>query len=144
MKKKLYIAMVVISIMFTGCANKAINTNTGELDKEVVSEKVEYRKISADEAKEIIDNGDYNIILDVRLLEEYKEGHIKNAIIIPVDELQTKALEMLTNKEDKILVYCKSGRRSEIASKTLIEMGYTNVYDFGGLNNWNGQLTTGD
>ena len=98
--------------------------------------KGKYHKITAEEAKKIIDKEEYGTILDVRTVEEYNEGHIQNALLLPSNELADKAETTLLDKEQVILVYCRSGRRSEAAAKQLIEMGYTNVYDFGGIIDW--------
>ncbi|WP_246345943.1 rhodanese-like domain-containing protein [Sedimentibacter hydroxybenzoicus] len=97
--------------------------------------KTVYKKISAEEAKSIIDSEDV-IILDVRTQEEYDSGHIKNAILLPVTEIASKTGEFVPYKDAKILVYCRSGNRSATAAKDLIKMGYTDVYDFGGINDW--------
>lgn len=95
-----------------------------------------YEKISAQQAKEMIDKGEYGVILDVRTLEEYNEGHIEGATLLPDNEIKDKAEITLYDKEEVILVYCRSGRRSEAAAKVLVEMGYTKVYDFGGIIDW--------
>lgn len=97
---------------------------------------VAYQKISAKEAKDMMEKGEYGVILDVRTLEEYKEGHIEGSTLLPDNEIKEKAEITLYDKEEVILVYCRSGRRSEAAAKELIEMGYTNVYDFGGITSW--------
>lgn len=76
------------------------------------------------------------VILDVRTLDEYNEGHIDKAILIPDTEIKDQAETTLTDKSATILVYCRSGRRSALASATLVELGYTNVYDFGGIIDW--------
>lgn len=90
-----------------------------------------YRTIASNEAMSLIDNG--AIIIDVRTAEEYNEGHIANAINIPVDNIS----EITYSKDDKIIVYCASGVRSAIAAKTLVDAGYNNVYNLdGGLINW--------
>ncbi|MEG2546783.1 MAG: rhodanese-like domain-containing protein [Niameybacter sp.] len=101
---------------------------------------VAYQKISAKEAKEMMEKGEYGVILDVRTLEEYNEGHIEGATLLPNDEIKEKAEITLYDKEEVILVYCRSGRRSEAAAKELIEMGYTNVYDFGGIIDWSYEI----
>lgn len=101
---------------------------------------VAYQKISAKEAKEMMEKGEYGVILDVRTLEEYNEGHIEGATLLPNDEIKEKAEITLYDKEEVILVYCRSGRRSESAAKELIEMGYTNVYDFGGIIDWSYEI----
>ena len=76
------------------------------------------------------------VILDVRTEEEYNESHIPDAILIPDYEIMTKAEQVLTDKEQLILVYCRSGRRSKNASQALAELGYTNVKEFGGIIDW--------
>lgn len=76
------------------------------------------------------------IILDVRTLEEFNNGYIEKAILIPDDEINDKAEKILKDKDQLILVYCHCGRRSKTASEALVELGYTNVSDFGGINNW--------
>ncbi len=76
------------------------------------------------------------IILDVRTEEEFKEKHIENAILIPHTEIEQRAEKELTDKEQLILVYCRSGNRSKTASKILAQLGYTNVMEFGGINSW--------
>lgn len=96
---------------------------------------MEYRRISPKEAKEIIDNKDV-IILDVRTQEEYDEGHIENSILIPDSDIERLAPEMLKEKDAKILIYCRSGRRSAFAAYKLMDMGYSQVYDFGGIIDW--------
>jgi len=106
-----------------------------ELVNDEMSNKTEYKKISSEEAKKIIANEEV-IILDVRTKDEYDSGHIENAVLLPVADIDTKAFGVFTNKDDKILVYCRSGNRSATASKLLIKMGYTEVYDFGGINDW--------
>lgn len=100
--------------------------------------KVEYKKITTDEAKAMM--SDDVVILDVRTEEEFAEGHIENAILIPDNEIANKAETILYDKKTVILVYCRTGRRSENASKELIKMGYTKVYDFGGIVDWTGYI----
>ena len=93
-------------------------------------------QITAKEAKNIMDTETDYIILDVRTEEEFKEGHIKNALLIPDYEIAEKAESVLTNKEQLILVYCRSGRRSKIAANELVTMGYSNIKEFGGIIDW--------
>ena len=95
-----------------------------------------YVNITAEEAKEIIDSEEGYIILDVRTQEEYDEGHIPGAILIPYTQIEEKANEMLLDKDQLILVYCRSGRRSKIAAEALAELGYTNIKEFGGIIDW--------
>ena len=92
--------------------------------------------ITAEEAKEIMDTEEGYIILDVRTQEEYDEGHIPGAIVISHEEIEEKAEDVLTDKDQLILVYCRSGRRSKLAAKALVELGYTNIKEFGGIIDW--------
>ncbi len=100
------------------------------------SDDTAYKQISQSEAKEIMDSNENVIILDVRELYEYEEGHIKGAVLIPYTEIESRAETELPDKESVILVYCRSGRRSKIAAQTLADLGYKNVMEFGGINDW--------
>ena len=95
-----------------------------------------YEQITAKEAKEIMDAEKDYIVIDARTEEEFTEGHIKGAILIPEYEIVKRAEKELPNKEQLILVYCRSGRRSKIASEELAKLGYTNVKEFGGIIDW--------
>ena len=92
--------------------------------------------ITAEEAKQIMDSEEGYIILDVRTQEEYDQGHIPGAIVISHEEIEEKAEEVLTDKDQLILVYCRSGRRSKIAAEALVKLGYTNIKEFGGIIDW--------
>ena len=92
--------------------------------------------ITAEEAKQIMDIEEGYIILDVRTQEEYDQGHIPGAIVISHEKIEEKAEEVLTDKDQLILVYCRSGRRSKIAAEALVELGYTNIKEFGGIIDW--------
>ena len=92
--------------------------------------------ITAQQAKELMDTEEGYVILDTRTQEEYDEGHIPGAIVISHDEITEKAEGILTDKNQLILVYCRSGRRSKIAAEALVELGYTNVKEFGGIIDW--------
>ena len=80
------------------------------------------------------------VLLDVRTQEEFDAGHIASAILLPYDEISLKAATVLPEKEKEIVLYCRSGRRSAIAKKALVELGYKDVEDFGGINRWKGEL----
>ena len=95
-----------------------------------------YEQITPQQAKEIMDTEQDYIIIDARTEEEFAEGHIENAILIPEYEIKNRAEKELPNKEQLILVYCRSGRRSKIASEELVKLGYTNVKEFGGIIDW--------
>ena len=80
------------------------------------------------------------VLVDVRTREEFDAGHIPTAILLPYDEIEAKAMTVLPDKEKEIVVYCRSGRRSAIAKKALVELGYKDVKDFGGISKWKGAL----
>ena len=95
-----------------------------------------YQQITPEEAKKIMDSGEEHIVLDTREQDEFDEGHIPGAILIPYTEIENKAEEMLPDKDKLILVYCRSGRRSKITAESLAKLGYTNVKEFGGIIDW--------
>ena len=122
--KKL-ILFLLMALLLTACGH------TKENDQEAV-----YMNITAQEAKEIMDAEEGYIILDVRTQAEYDEKHIPGAILIPDYEIKERAEEELTDKDQLILVYCRSGRRSKLAAEVLVELGYTNIKEFGGIIDW--------
>ena len=95
-----------------------------------------YEQITPAEAKALMDGGEGYVILDVRTPEEFAAGHIAGAILIPDYEIREKAESILTDKDQLILVYCRSGRRSKNAASELATLGYTNIKEFGGINDW--------
>lgn len=95
-----------------------------------------YTKISAAEAQRMMTEDHAYILLDVRTQSEYEEGHIEGARLIPDTEIESRAEEALPDKDAVILVYCRSGRRSAVAAQTLADLGYTQVFEFGGLLDW--------
>ena len=95
-----------------------------------------YEQITAEQAKAIMDTERDYVIIDARTEDEFTEGHIENAILIPEYEIANRAEKELPDKEQLILVYCRSGRRSKIASEELVKLGYTNVKEFGGIIDW--------
>ena len=95
-----------------------------------------YEQISGAEAKALMDSESGYIIIDARTQEEYDEGHIPGAILIPEYEIADRAEKELLDKNQLILVYCRSGRRSKIAAEELVKLGYTNVKEFGGIIDW--------
>lgn len=105
--------------------------------------KAEYKKITAAEAKGLMDKGGV-IVLDVRTKEEFNHEHIENAVLIPYDKIKDSAQSALPDKNAMVLIYCRTGRRSEIAARELIKMGYTNVYDFGGIVDWKYKTVKGE
>ena len=159
------ILIATSALFFTGCSSKNSDTskdnieskeispvaknetskpmNTKELDKGNDSLPVNSSiRISSTEAKDMMDQKEDIIILDVRTEAEYKEGYINGAILIPDYELAEKAEIVLEDKSATILLYCRSGRRSAIAASTLNKLGYENVYDFGGILDWEYETVT--
>ena len=142
MKKLLCIISAVLCIFLTACGNDSSIGIIGGADGPtsiIIAEKGEkemYEQITPEEAKKIMDSGEEHIILDTREQDEFDEGHIPGAILIPYTEIENKAEEMLPDKDAQILVYCRSGRRSKIASESLAKLGYTNVKEFGGIIDW--------
>ena len=123
MKKLVFLLLAVI--LLTACGQAKEN------EQEAV-----YVNITAEEAKQIMDSSEGYIILDVRTQEEYDEGHIPGAILIPDTQIEARAETELTEKDQLILVYCRSGRRSKLAAEILVELGYTNIREFGGIIDW--------
>ena len=105
-----------------------------------VSSKTSYRQITADEAAQLMQEETDFLLLDVRTQEEYASGHIPGAICIPNETIGSEEIPELPDKDQLILVYCRSGNRSKQASQKLAEQGYTNVVEFGGINGWTGEI----
>ena len=124
----LFVLIMLMGVLLIGCNQK--------VEKNEESNIMIYESIMAEEAKKIMETQDDFIILDVRTEEEFADGHIENAILIPDYEIITKAEEILKDKNQLILVYCRSGRRSKNASQILVNLGYTNVKEFGGIIDW--------
>lgn len=122
---KKWILIVLAAILLTACSQEK------SAEKEAV-----YVNITAEEAKAIMDGETNYVILDTRTQEEYDEKHIPGAILIPYDEILEKAEGILTDKDQLILVYCRSGRRSKLAAEDLVKLGYTNIKEFGGIIDW--------
>ena len=125
MKNRILRIVLLVAVLLAACEQDIKN------DQEAV-----YVNITAEEAKQIMDTEEGYIILDVREQDEYDAGHIPGAILIPYTQIKDKANEMLTDKDQLILVYCRSGRRSKIAAEALAELGYTNIKEFGGIIDW--------
>lgn len=108
------------------------------------SEESTYRQVNAEEADSMMEEESGYIILDVRTTEEYSEKHIPGAINIPNETIGTEDIPELPDKEQLILVYCRSGNRSKQASEKLVKLGYTNIVEFGGINDWTGETVSGE
>ncbi len=116
--------ITIISLCFTACADKTEDN------------KAEFHMISSEEAKKMMDEGNGYLIIDVRRSDEYESGHIPNAINIPNEVIAEEAEDKLKDKDQLLLIYCRSGRRSKEAAQKLVDLGYTNVYEFGGILDW--------
>ena len=128
--KKL-IPILLSALMFTGCAGASNNqTNT-------------YRQISMDEAVDMMAQETGYIILDVRRPDEFVAGHIPGAINVANETIGAAEIPELPDKNQLIMVYCRSGRRSKEASEKLVKLGYTNIVEFGGILDWKGETVTG-
>ena len=126
MKRILPIILVVL--LLAGCA--------------APTEEMTYRQINMDEAIALMEEESGYIILDVRTPEEFAERHIPGAINIPNETISTEEIPELPDKDQLILVYCRSGNRSKQASEKLAALGYTNIVEFGGINDWPGETVT--
>ena len=124
------IPILLSALMFTGCAGTSNNqTNT-------------YRSITMDEAVNMMAEESGYIILDVRRPDEFAAGHIPGAINVPNETIGTAEIPELPDKNQLIMVYCRSGRRSKEAAEKLVKLGYTNIVEFGGILDWKGEIVT--
>ena len=138
--KGLIFLLIISLTLFSSCSS---NVNTEETKNTTIdttetstNNSLTYEQISGEEAKRLMDTETDFIIVDARTEEEFNEGHIEGAILIPEYEISERAEKELPNKDQLILVYCRSGRRSKIASQALADLGYTNVKEFGGIIDW--------
>lgn len=132
------LVLVVLAALMVGCSQG------GQTKEETTAAKAgaEYTQIPQELAKEMMRADDSLVVVDVRTQEEYAQGHIPGAICIPNEGIVDAQPEELLDLEQTILVYCRSGRRSKEAAQKLADMGYTNVYEFGGIIDWNGEVVT--
>ncbi len=128
MKLKM-IPILLAVLLLAGCAAPADMNNDAT-----------YKQISMSEAVTMMQNEEGYIILDVRRPDEFAAGHIPNAVNIPNESIGEAELAELPDKDQLILVYCRSGNRSKQASKKLVNLGYTNIVEFGGINDWKGEI----
>ena len=121
--KRMISAVLIILLLFTGCGGNSMEQNS-------------YQQITQDVAKEMMDAGDV-VILDVREQYEYDAGHITGAVLLPAGSItEDAAAAVIDDLETVVLVYCRSGNRSKTASQALVDLGYTKIYEFGGINTW--------
>ena len=130
--KRIILLTVVLFALLCGCAPQDEEKN----------EKMTYTQITMDKAVEMMESESGYIILDVRTVEEFNERHIPGAICVPNESIGTEPIDELPQKDQIILVYCRSGRRSKEASEKLVAMGYSNIYEFGGILDWTGETVS--
>lgn len=130
-----FLASVISLAGLTGCFGAPTGDN-GNTNSDSGSNSNSYQQVDTEAAKELMDTEDDYVILDARTQTEYDEGHIPGAILIPHDTVATAAENALSDKDQLILVYCRSGNRSKEVSQALVDLGYTNVVEFGGINSW--------
>ena len=135
MKKSVLILLAVMVLLLPACSNASQTATEAE-------KSMTYTQISSAEAMKMMEKEQNHIILDVRTQEEYKSGHIPNAICVPNETIGTSDIPELPDKGQLIMVYCRSGRRSKEAAQKLADMGYTNIVEFGGIIDWTGETVT--
>jgi phage shock protein E len=112
------ILILIFLLFLTACSSSSIN------------------KITAEEGKAMLDGNEEIILLDVRTYSEYAEGHIEDALLLPLSDLETEADEIIPDKNAIYIIYCRSGNRSDQAANILVDLGYQNIYDMGGIIDW--------
>ena len=129
------LVVIILAVVLSGCTKKGqVMDGDGMLNS--------YLKISQAEAMEMMKKNDGHVIVDVRRQDEYDAGHIPGAILIPNESIGTERPAELPDLDQIILIYCRSGNRSKQAAQKLFDMGYTHLYEFGGINTWTGEVVT--
>lgn len=149
MRKCLLMTIAVI-FLFVGCAQNQEAASDGAMGVSSVESELSsneeqgsgYQQISQEEAMKMMEEEDDYLILDVRTPEEFAEGHIPDAVNIPNETIGSDVSDVLKDKDQILLIYCRSGNRSKQASSKLAMLGYTNIYEFGGINTWPGEIVT--
>ena len=124
---KIFLLLLTLGLLLTACGSAEPENS--------------YEMITPQQAKQIMDSREDIVILDVRTQEEYGEKHIPGAVLLPLDDVEQKAHVVLPEKDQTILVYCRSGRRSKLAAEALVKLGYTNIREFGGIIHWPYEVT---
>ena len=131
--KRMIPILLMMTLLLTGCTTPA---------PKPVSEANTYRQITMQEAIALMEKEENYIILDVRTHEEFAAGHIPGAIVVPNETINTEEIAQLPDKDQLIMVYCRSGNRSKQASNKLVKLGYTNIVEFGGIIDWPGETVS--
>ena len=152
---KITVIILAVLFMLTGCASNdqtALNEAEAEnMDTEILQiadeggmTRLPYQQISQATARMMMKADDGHVVVDVRRQDEYDEGHIPGAILIPNESIETERPEELPDLYQIILIYCRSGRRSKEAAQKLADMGYLNIYEFGGIIDWEYDIVTSE
>jgi len=128
---------VIMIMLLAGCSSAEQVTEGDDMEQS-------YTSISQEEARKMMAQDDGHIIVDVRRQNEYDAGHIPGAVLIPNESISDSRPDELTDPDQVILIYCRTGNRSRQAAQKLFDMGYTNVYEFGGIADWTGEIVTDD
>nr|WP_164175121.1 rhodanese-like domain-containing protein [Ruminococcus flavefaciens] len=131
-------------MLLTACGNGTSSAEGTQSEVQITmdSAAATYQQITQEKAKEMMQAEDGHIIVDVRRQDEYDSGHIPGAILIPNESIGTEQPKELPDLDQVIFIYCRSGRRSKEASQKLADMGYTHIYEFGGIIDWTGEIVT--
>lgn len=132
--KRVFFPLLLL-LLLTGCAAR-------EPEQIPESDSAAYTQIDQETAMRMMEQDDGHVVVDVRRQDEYDEGHIPGAILIPNESIGCDSPEALPDYDQIILIYCRSGNRSKQAAQKLAEMGYTNIYEFGGIIDWTGEIVT--
>ena len=135
MKKCIFLFLAATLLLLPGCTSGGqVMDGDGMMNS--------YKQISQEQAKEMMAKEDGHVVVDVRRQDEYDAGHIPGAILIPNESIGTEQPERLPDLNQIILIYCRSGNRSKQAAQKLFDMGYRNIYEFGGIIDWTGEIVT--
>ena len=140
--KRSIVCVLAMLLMLTGCMQEG-NMGVFPLDGDGM-ERLPYLQIDQDQAKIMMEADDGHVIVDVRRQDEYRKGHIPGAVLIPNESISVAPPAELPDKDQVILIYCRTGARSKQAAQKLADMGYTNRYEFGGIMNWTGPVVKGE
>lgn len=147
--KSFWVMMLLFPFLLAGCTAKQPTSSTADTSTEqqtqADNETVKadsFMQISQETAREMMEMDDGHVVVDVRRQDEYDAGHIPGAILIPNESIDTQPPEELPDLNQIILIYCRSGNRSKQAAQKLFDMGYTRIYEFGGINTWTGDIVT--
>ncbi|MCL2379495.1 MAG: rhodanese-like domain-containing protein [Coriobacteriia bacterium] len=129
------VMIAMMGMLLTACTDNSNDNAAGE-ETAMTYQAATYQLLSASKARDAMNSGEPYTLVDVRTPEEFAQEHIADALLLPYDQIGSQAASELPDKNALILIYCRSGRRSEVAARELLSMGYTSVYDFGGITDW--------